>query len=423
MNDLIKKLKKRGCSTSFDWFNSLFLSGRLAILTSRNSSEIDRANTNYVYYFCRDSKKDTNTFYEDFRLKIKSIVDMFGDKWDIEFDIIKLGKRRVVLIKNIVIHFPELTITNTKRNSHNIKDLFMVLPLYINDSRNFIRIFDLYGFRTTFTYEEIMSRYSHSHLSGNPYDCKQLLNEPNIFPIKAHYCTGSGIINMTLGDVNAAEKFNEDTFSMLLVQMTTMVSWESLEGTPYQYINEISLKVSNNNPDSRITYLPDTLNNNGVANVIRRLLRDESTNLNFKDFPFILKNGRFELKEDKFREAIIKACNYSGDLKNNIFGIKDEESGRYISFSSIKEALSVVKFREPEEQQNYLFRDREIELKIIYPETNSDKLEKYEELAKANLQLNERSFKKLKEDIENDVNKKYIREAIIGYKDKSKSAS
>lgn len=423
MNDLIKKLKKRGCSTSFDWFNSLFLSDRLAILTSRNSSEIDSVNTNHVYYFRRDSKKDRDTFYEDFRLKIKSIVDIFGDKWDIEFDIIKLGKRRVVLIKNIIVHFPELTITNTKGNSHNIKDLFMLLPLYINDSRNFIKIFDLYGFRTTFTYEEIASRYSHSHLSGNPYDCKQLLFEPNIFPIKAHYCTGSGVINMTLGDVNSAEKFNEDTFSMLLVQMITMVSWESLEGTPYQYINEISLKVSGNNPDSRIRYLPDNLNHSGIANIIRRTIRNEDTNLEFKDFPFILKNGKFELKEDRFREAITKACNYSSDLKNNLFGIKDEESGRYISFSSIKEALSVVKFKEPEEQQNYLFRDREIELKIIYPETSIDKLEKYGELAKSSLQLNERSFKKLKEDIENDVNKKYIREAIIGYKDKSKSAS
>jgi hypothetical protein len=63
----------------------------------------------------------------------------------------------------ITIHFPEVIITNSKRLSHTIKDLFVRFNIYTCD-RGKVRFSRLYGKRTTFDIKELIHGYCHSHL-------------------------------------------------------------------------------------------------------------------------------------------------------------------------------------------------------------------------------------------------------------------
>lgn len=160
---------------------------------------------------------------EDILEKVKeSLQTIYPNNWDL--DISTLNSRAPY---TLVIKFPEITITNGRRESHVIKDLYVRWKFGIG-----FRIKkSLEGIRGTLSYLEYKSGYSHSHLpSRNAQDWNA-------------FCLGSG----GFADLNQEwcvedKKFIQEEFELLLYQLGAYVKWESLGGGPYIRISGISVR-------------------------------------------------------------------------------------------------------------------------------------------------------------------------------------
>lgn len=122
----------------------------------------------------------------------------------------------------ITIHFPEITISNDS-DKHLIKNIYVRLflkPSGTIGSR-------MQGLRSTVTESEFQSQYLHSHLP-------RLIPDRIIFN---QFCTGIGEINQVLALLNA--EYTTANFMMLLMHIKNFLEWESKEGRPHMYIENI----------------------------------------------------------------------------------------------------------------------------------------------------------------------------------------
>lgn len=165
--------------------------------------------------------------------KIKTITDLaeeiHPDCWD--FQKIKSGefKPSSNVAYRLVIYFDNIEITNSKRNTHTITDLY--ISAFFNVEMNHVN--SLFGHRGKISFAEICSRYRHSHL---PKREESYWNQ---------FCLGGGsdLYNNVNGLI--ADGWNPPLFQTVLIALYGYVAWESLEGGPYHRIGEI--KESSNN--------------------------------------------------------------------------------------------------------------------------------------------------------------------------------
>lgn len=210
---LEKKLKLDPKVRNFQWYRQLFVKGRL--------------------YF--DGNLIESRVFEEFRLAVKTVEEIYPGLWDIDIKIhtneFVVNKKVKIDIRGIVIKFPIVNITNSRRNRHTIRDLFVRTVFQKRDGR--LHLGNVQGGRTTFTFAEVNSRYLHSHLQGISID--------NNFrtPGYGNFCTGSGDINISIADINSLG-FSPERFISYLLNLQTLVSWESLEGVPYRKMAEIN---------------------------------------------------------------------------------------------------------------------------------------------------------------------------------------
>lgn len=144
-----------------------------------------------------------------------SLDEFYKDNWDI----IPIHVDNYKKDFNLVILYPEIKITNSKDEKHTIKDLYVIVPLHIEDN-TFVFSGNLYGFRTFQTSDEY-NNYTHSHL-----------NASRILQI-AKFCLGSGDINLTIKNLMIKNNFSEILFKGFLITLEYYLTWESLEGGPH----------------------------------------------------------------------------------------------------------------------------------------------------------------------------------------------
>jgi hypothetical protein len=128
--------------------------------------------------------------------------------------------------KVLGIKFPEITISNTQKRSHVIKDLFVFMAFAKMSDGRYKMSSQLYGTRLKQTAKEYNSNYRHSHLGtgGNR--------------ILSSFCLGgSSTIAVSLADLSST--FNKDKFELMLYQISAYVRHESLEGGPYIRMEQI----------------------------------------------------------------------------------------------------------------------------------------------------------------------------------------
>lgn len=131
----------------------------------------------------------------------------------------------------IFVHFPDVTITNEHNDSINIKDLYARIPIYWNGTLN--RRFEMIV--TTYTRTLFNAGYCHSHLH-TLYDNKPHFDTP---------CLGTGPLVETCSVLTS--NFTEDNWRLFCVELSRYVTVESLLGTPYYRMTNITDK-SNNKP-------------------------------------------------------------------------------------------------------------------------------------------------------------------------------
>ena len=127
------------------------------------------------------------------------------------------------LCYQILIKFPEVKITNGE-DDHIIRDLYV--RAFVRPNGTMIPHLD--GIRGKLSIAEVRSGYAHSHL---PY-----INAADLY--FNQFCTGIGPINQVLMLLN--NKFSLINFKMFMFHLKVFVAWESKEGRPHMYLENIS---------------------------------------------------------------------------------------------------------------------------------------------------------------------------------------
>ena len=217
LNDLKKQIALSGNIRDAAWFTQQYQKGRIKLLN--NSESI------------------SSIVFEQFKTAIRVINDIYDNSWDIAFEVKKDLNNKIFLeIKGIYILFPEINITNRDGANHIIKDLLVLIQLY-NHNNTALKIYPLKGGRLTLSYAEYQSDYFHSHLPIFKVSISTTMDLPYL----SNFCTGSGEINIYQSNING-DGFNEERFIRYVMQIMSLVSYESIEGTPYRYIRSISAR-------------------------------------------------------------------------------------------------------------------------------------------------------------------------------------
>jgi hypothetical protein len=127
---------------------------------------------------------------------------------------------------SIIVFFPEIVITNSKNIQHTIRKLYVRIRV----GKDGLLSGSLDGVRTCVTEVELNKRYFHSHLHG--------FNPTNIQFTR--FCLGSGEINLAMSMLRS--QYDKINFTLFCLHLKNYVKWESIEGTPYNYIANIETR-------------------------------------------------------------------------------------------------------------------------------------------------------------------------------------
>lgn len=125
---------------------------------------------------------------------------------------------------NIIIRFPNVTITNEYNRSITIEELYAKISL------NYYGILaDAFKLnRSQYSITQYLEGYMHSHVATIP------IMEPSTFQ---YCCLGTGPIKNTINSLE--NDYNEDIWKLFCLELDKYVHTESLNGIPYHRLEEI----------------------------------------------------------------------------------------------------------------------------------------------------------------------------------------
>lgn len=383
-----KKIKLQDKMRNFSWVAQQQSKGRLYI----------------------NGRKVRDNVFNEFRTFVKTTQEIYENSWDIdietsmeEFSIKKssgktrIGRKLVIQIRGLVLYFPRVTITNRERKSHLIKDIFVRIPFFINH-RERLGIERIEGGRTTLSYAEYCSHYYHSHLSINAIGSISSRSQP---PMYSTFCTGSGEINIYQADMNS-EGITEARATAYLMQIMTVVGYESIEGTPYRHIRNIMIRDASGRRSNP--------NRNVADNLYRRTLAHCKDNNIVPCLEFAIENNKYIVKDNSKFDEFLLATVTDEDAKRNILCMIDE-TGAYYQYGS-----TPTREQPPTVTNKYIFQGREIQFTVEDIPGKTDD---------SNIEYFIHPFIKtyIKNQIEYDINKKSIRKSTIDrYSNQSSNA-
>ena len=198
----------------------------------------------------RNEAGDNDTRFRDCSGKEIEIANQFDailtvlnekyvENWDIHYELAKENR----LLPYIVLRYPEVILENQHGKSHTIKEIYLYLPLIVNDNFQLI-VTDIRSNRFEYTIEEWFSGYRHSHLPSKP-----VIKTANEMYYADSFCMGSGTdLDILISNIflDSEYTFNSLAFETLLYNIDSLLEWESEEGVPYIRISTISLSNSEN---------------------------------------------------------------------------------------------------------------------------------------------------------------------------------
>jgi len=236
----------------------------------------------------------------------------------------------------VIIYYPEIIIKNG-RSKHKITDLYVKLSFSRWFKSKRLWLDNISGIRGSRTLEEINAYYTHSHLSGDIF--------VNYF---ASFCLGTGPIREEKEEVRRYTTIEE--FKYFLLLLDNYLQWESIAGTPYNYISRIgSYEVS---PCSTLE----------AAFIINKF--------KFKDINFKITDTHIEVINDNKLEQQI--FNILKEKKYNSFMCYKNEEGKYISNDHISSQQNRHDLNG--RSLNFTFKNKDITFKI----SNTENLVNYE---------------------------------------------
>lgn len=355
-------------------------------------------------------RKVTDNVFNEFRTFVKTTQEIYENSWDIDIETsmeefstekssgkTRIERKLVIQIRGLVLYFPRVTITNRERKSHLIKDIFVRISFFINQ-RESLGIESIEGGRTTLSYAEYCSHYYHSHLSINAIGSISSGSQP---PMYGTFCTGSGEINIYQADMNS-EGITEARATAYLMQIMTLVGYESIEGTPYRRIKNIMIRDASGRRSNP--------NRNVADNLYRRTLAHCKDNNIVPCLEFAIENNKYIVKDNSKFDEFLLATVTDEDAKRNILCMIDE-TGAYYQYG-----LTPTREQPPTVTNKYIFQGREIQFTVE---------DIPGEIDDSNIEYFIHPFIKtyIKNQIEYDINKKSIRKSTIDrYSNQSSNA-
>lgn len=259
-----------------------------------------------------------------------------------------------------VVRFPEVVLRNSKKQSHKLVDTFLKFQVkYMPDyGDNCFTFGNLQGLRATITEQEYRSSYNHSHFQGDSREFNW-----------SHCCTGSGEINNLFATLNA--KFDEDQFRLLMLQLTTYVSWESLEGHPYKRISDINVKHT---PLQNLNHI----RSNHIIDYGREILnymQDEKIRIDWQLVemkPKVINNRKFA-EAMKFLGPDIRDYD---DCTQGLVMYTDMQTGRETVYVPATEISSSPKKKNKAKKGFIPFRGKEFPFTLLEPEEKKEEVKK-----------------------------------------------
>lgn len=237
---------------------------------------------------------------------IDVLNDTYGDDWDMHVSP-TMGQSFILMP---IIRYKEFTITNSNGASRQIKELIVAIPLtghytdslFTIDDKEYMRISPRtpMGCRMMLHPDEYTSNYHHSHIPRHEWTYDYIGEMYD-------FCVGDGDIVDVMSNMATANEYDPGYFAFFLSVLDVMVKWESLEGTPFIRMENISRTGQTQTMLTPPSEYPDIFN----------MFKSEFIGNGFKP-TLLLHNNRYKIAENSYLERfvhkILKDNNHHGLL-------------------------------------------------------------------------------------------------------------
>lgn len=278
------------------------------------------------------------------------------------------GKVHQSSFYRIYIHIPEVTITNSRKDTHLIKDLYLKITV---SAKGLIQ-FGIQGLRATVSIDEYYAGYAHSHL--HTFDPRNIFFDT--------FCTGTGEINQIL--LLLSRSFSEVNFTLFCLHLKNFIAWESIEGTPYRNMTDVGVR-SENRGAPELTSMIVMRNVNDLISHFRDKSDFSSlitVNLS-QNKVTVAPTEDLELRAGEYLDSRITSRSSARDMGEVVF--KDSEGNYFSTHSPRAEQIDYQK------EPIFKFKDKDIFFKI----ENIEQHEKRKPQVYANPQITEQMCKQL----------------------------
>ncbi len=167
--------------------------------------------------------------------KITEILDKtYQENYDLQ--IVTEDSERINYM--LYFKFPETVIKNSKNLSMTLHDLYFRIKLKYMKAEGKLTFYGtLSGTRGKLSYKEYLRSYTHSHLdSGGMHGFTNV-------------CLGTSDLNNIISDlsVDCLSGHEFMSFELFANMLYGLAEWESIEGTPYNYIKDVLIYRGNEN--------------------------------------------------------------------------------------------------------------------------------------------------------------------------------
>ena len=249
----------------------------------------------------------------------------YPERWDVTTDPDSIDQGI------LIIHYPEIEMTNTAGKKHIITDLFVRLRLIDRDDYRVLQN-SFYGMRMSASEGELIGKYRHSHLPSS---------YPKSFNNFSSFCTGSGPIHQHLQKCMYAS-FNLIDFKLLMMNIDTYVAYES----------------TNTNPYMRFAYLTGSHSATNVFFNLSQVKKYVSEMDNLDQIKVFCRNKTAQVKNFS-KEAYSKPLS---EVFRRGHLVSKSSDGRYWTLS--EGLYRLERNREEVLSQSYVFKGKEIKFKI-----------------------------------------------------------
>jgi len=190
------------------------------------------------------------------------------------------SKYEIIVISNflaeLIVYYGDIEITNTAEITHTLRGVYVRFELEFNKNEQGLRLKRIELKRTTFEKRE---------LYGNPYLFSHLSSNDNLTGWQGEFCYGDTLFDEYIHNLKC--KFNKVyEFIYLPERFKSYLSWESIEGVPYQHISGLNTKKYRSY-ESNLNLYASYLD--GKKKFITKYLID---NENFQEFEYDIDNDK-----------------------------------------------------------------------------------------------------------------------------------